>query len=588
MSGFILLLVTLSTSRSFAMGVHSGEPVFKTAESAYEISWRDDVKITAHDGVVLAANVFVPKTSNPAERFPVVLMASSWDCEEHEYYAQGVKFCERGYIVLEYSPRGWGISTGLVNVGGPDDMKDISSIINYLVNNYPVDGVVKDNAGKVIDDSKAKIGMCGVSYGGGFALLGAAHDQRVKAAMGMVPWGDLGSALYLNQTPKKVWHHMVLLQTGELIGNLDPMVRELTEMLFSHDHQAYYDTIINWAIDRSPIGYLDELNYTDDGNPRDIAICISSNLEDEMFPPNATLDFFYGLKTPKKRMDINRGIHASAEGAGILGMENTVWNKAHAWMDEHLKGVKTGIMDLKPMSICDKNNGDRYYADHIYHKDLNINYLEGLYDTADNVNTLTPEKYYLGVRPDGRLYGKLGSSPLATSLTNTIVTGDNSGINTGTPVISSILEAHTNFLHVITPFALTSRKKAIVYASEPLTADRRVMGTPHVKLNVTCNKPTYQLVAHLYKLDAIGNGTLISHGPLTILSNGKFMPNAKVGQKLTIEFNLITTCATVKKGERIALAIDTEDPNYGTAPDTEYEITFGYNADAVLSVPFVQ
>ncbi len=586
MPGLLLCLFVLWASQTFAMGVRSDEPVFEEAEADYDISWRDDVKITAHDGVVLAANVFVPKTSDSSERFPVIVMPSSWLCEEHEYYAQGAKFCQKGYIVLEYSPRGWGISTGLVNVGGPDDMEDIKTIISYVIANYPVDGVVKNSAGKVVDDSKAKVGMCGISYGGGFSLLGAAFDQRVKASMCMVPWGDLGSALYLNQTTKAVWHWLVLMEAGDLIGNLDPVVRELTEMLFSHDHESYYNYVINWAMDRSPIAYLDELNYTDDGKPRDIAICINSNLQDEMFPPNATLNFFYGLKTKKKRMDINRGIHASAEGAGILGMENIVWRKAHAWMDEHLKGIKTGIMDLKPMSICDKNDGKRYNVDHVYVKDLNMNYLDGLYDTADNVNTITPARYYLGARPQGKLYGKMAAAPLAGSETNTISTGALSGISTGIPVLSSILEAHTNFLHVITPFALTNRKQSIVFASETFTADRLLMGTPHVKLNVTPSTSSFQLIAHLYTMDCLGNGTLISHAPLTVLGNGKFMPNARAGEKFTVEFNFITTCATVKKGQKLALAIDTEDLNYGKAPDTDYDLTFSYDKNSVLSIPF--
>jgi predicted acyl esterase len=64
------------------------------------------------------------------------------------------------------------------------------------------------------------------------------------------------------------------------------------------------------------------------------------------------------------------------------------------------------------------------------------------------------------------------------------------------------------------------------------------------------------------------------------------MQNAKAGEKLTVEFNFITTCATLEKGHRIALAIDTEDPNYGKAPDTEYGLTFSYDRNSCLSVPF--
>jgi predicted acyl esterase len=119
-----------------------------------------------------------------------------------------------------------------------------------------------------------------------------------------------------------------------------------------------------------------------------------------------------------------------------------------------------------------------------------------------------------------------------------------------------------------------------------MASDRLVMGTPHVKLNVTPTTSSFQLIAHLYTVNSLGIGTLISHAPLTILSNGKMMPNAKAGEKLTIEFNFITTCAAVGKGQRIALAIDTEDPNYGPAPDKEYQLKFSYDSNSVLSVPF--
>jgi hypothetical protein len=50
------------------------------------------------------------------------------------------------------------------------------------------------------------------------------------------------------------------VHAAELIGNPSPEVREMTELLFAQDQPAYYDTIINWGLDRSPINYLDELN----------------------------------------------------------------------------------------------------------------------------------------------------------------------------------------------------------------------------------------------------------------------------------------------------------------------------------------
>jgi hypothetical protein len=330
---------------------------------------------------------------------------------------------------------------------------------------------------------------------------------------------------------------------------------------------------------------LDKLNYAN-GKKRDLAICLSNNLQDEMFPPNQILRFYYGLKLEKKRLDFNRGVHGSAEATGIAGLPNEVWNKMHAWFDEHLKNIDTGIMDLKEISINDKRSTKRHYVDHIYLKNLNVNYLDGIY-TEPEKNTINPERFYLGYRPWYGLYGKLDSKTQTTSKTNLINSGSLSGISIGIPVIGSLLEAHTNNLHIKSWFPATNRKKSIIFSSEKLDRDRTIIGAPHIKLNITSSTPTYQLIAHLYTLEPDGTGTLFANAPLTILNNGKHMENATAGKEMTIEFNFIATCLTVKKGQRIALAIDTEDLNYGKAPDKDYQLEFKYNCDTFLSIPFV-
>lgn len=583
---FSALMILFSVDYCAGMGVLPEEPVFDSAPENYELTWRDDIHVTAYDGVDIYANIFVPVKRSADERFPVIILPNSWLFEEHEYYSQGARFCRKGYIVVAYSARGWGLSGGLVNVGGSDDMEDISSIIDWIIGNYPVQGVVTDNSGHVTDDSGAAIGMCGISLGAGLSILGAAHDTRVKAVMAMVPWADLVSSLYFNQTTKTVWHQLVLLEAGEVTGHLSPEIREISEQLFTHDHPAYFEDIVDWAMQRSPVSYLDDLN-TVKGEQRDLAICLSSSLQDEMFPPNQILRFFYSLTTPKKRLDINQGIHMSAETLGLLGKEDCVWQRAHAWLDEHLKFVETGIMDLPKMSIDSKDSNERNYTDHIYIKDINIDHIEGIYDVSVNTDNLTPDIFFIGHRPWYSTYGSLASAKQTTGRTNTIKSGSASLITTGIPVLSSFLEAHTLNLHVKTWFPITNKKKSIVYKSEKFKKNRMIMGTPHLKLNITPSTSSFEIVAHLYVLDDNNMGTLISHAPLTVLSNSILMPNATAGEKITIEFNLITTCVTVGKGQRLALAIDTEDLNYGSAPDTDFNLTFSYDEHSYLSIPFM-
>ena len=42
-------------------------------------------------------------------------------------------------MVLSYSTRGFGTSGGLIDTAGPQDMADLSKVIDYLIANYEVE-----------------------------------------------------------------------------------------------------------------------------------------------------------------------------------------------------------------------------------------------------------------------------------------------------------------------------------------------------------------------------------------------------------------------------------------------------------------
>jgi len=577
---FLLNVVPITTA--FAMGTLPSEE-FSLSPSNYHWTYQEKLLISnPEDGVTLSCNLFVPEPKTPGETFPALVMPNSWLLEEHEYWVQAKTFCEKGYIVLSYSARGWGQSEGLVDVGGRKDTGDITALITWVTGNTPVTGVVKKPDGTIADDSGAMIGMCGISLGGGLSLMGAAFDTRIKAVMAMVPWGDLADALYLNQSTKPVWQQGILVGLGGIMADLDPDLATITGWLFNHEHDAHFDELLPWAMDRSPINFLDKYN---DEN-RDLAVCISTNLQDFLFTPTQILRFYYGLQVEAKRIDFNRGIHPSAEFPGLVGIPNTVWNRAYAWFDEHLKEVDTGIMDNPPISIDNKSNNDRHYLDHLYIKDINGKHLEDI-ARAPIDNDIVPEKRFLSRRPWYSYKGGLKTGD-GYSGSNTISSGLASGLTLGIPLVSSLLEAHTQALHVTASLPLASRKKAIVFATERYGSTRTIVGTPSMSLSLAPSKERVQLIAHLYTVDALGIGTLISHAPLTLLESDRLLPSAEPGAQKTYAFNFITTAAEVPKGHRLAVAIDTFDLSYGKASDDTFDITFHYGDDSFLEIPWLK
>ena len=577
-----LLLAVMPITAAFAMGTLPSEE-FSLSPSDYDWTYQDTLLITnPDDDVTLSCNLFIPEPKTPGETFPALILPNSWLMEEHEYWLQAKTFCEKGYIVLSYSARGWGQSERLVDVGGRNDTGDITTLINWVTANTPVTGVVKAPDGTVADDSGAMIGMCGISLGGGLSLMGTAFDTRIKAVMAMVPWGDLVDSLYLNQSTKTIWHKVILVGLGDVLADFDPFLPTLTEWLFNHEHQKHFDEILPWAMDRSPINFLDKYNADD----RDLAICISTNLQDFLFTPTQILRFYYGLNVKAKRIDFNRGIHPSAEFPGLVGIPNTAWNRAYAWFDEHLKGMETGIMDNPPISIDNKSNGDRHYVEHLYIKDINGKHLEGI-DRNPIDNAVIPEKRYLSYRPWYSYKGGLGTRS-DYSGSNTLSSGLASGLSLGIPLLSSLLEAHTQALHVTASLPLTNRNKSIVFATERYGSTRTIVGTPSMSLALTPSKDRVQLIAHLYTVDPLGIGTLISHAPLTLLESDRLLPSAVPGMKKTYEFNFITTAAEVPRGHRLAVAIDTYDISYGKASNEDFHVTVHYGDDSYLEIPWLK
>ena len=499
-----------------------------------DYDYQDDIVLHSKDGTKIAANLFTPKGEGV---FPAIIFPNSWAMDEHQYYAQAELFAKKGYIVFSYSSRGWGESGGKVTVAGPQDMEDLTACIDWVIANTPV-------------DSK-NIGISGISYGAGISLLGLAHDARLKTAVAMSGWGDLITSLYGNETPHVVWA-TVLLGSGYLTGNMDPMIYEKYQNLVQRKN---IPETLEWARKRSPIYAVDKINK------RGAPVYISNNLQDEMFQPNSVINLYKKLSVPK-RLDLNLGIHASAELGGLIGIDNYIWKNTHEWFDYWLKGEQTGILSKPSVTMAVKNTTERdafpswpaknAYKKELYFTERTIFKNGGLSDNA-------PEKS-----------GK-----------DEIITGILSGISTGIPIIGAIFEAHTP-IPIITFLPTTNPVISIFYQSKPLEEDLKLRGTPQIEVWVKPSHKHVQLIAHLYKVNSLGFGTLITHAPITL-------HEATPGKAVKVNWDFVMTSYDLKKGERIAVAIDNYDLNYkGLDHYFSTEILCGGNYKSMVTIPYTK
>lgn len=450
---------------------------------------------------------------------------------EYQYLQQAAELADKGYIVLNYATRGFGESGGLIDTAGPKDMNDQSTVIDYLIANYPVD--------------ESAIATAGISYGSGISLLGAAQDPRVKAIAAMSSWGDLVHALYGDQSPRQVWGELLNL-AGGLTGNPGPIIDQHWNNVKNQNLDAIPD-VVEWASIRSPINYVDQLN--ENGT----AVYLAKAYGDNLFMPNTLMEMFSQLTTPKY-VDLLPGTHATAELLpSLVGLgENVIWENVYDWFDIHLKGETNALSSAKPvnMKVRFEDKFDQFDAYPIPEATEQTYYLHprSTFDTGD----METYQYWswFNMETDDTINGWFGTT-----------------FSTGVPILGDLLEQVD--IPVIANIKAESEFRAIYWESDRLDAKMEIRGTPSVSLRVQPHYNKAQIVAYLYDMDSWGWGKLITHGVITL-------PDANWGDKVRVDFDMVTTAYDVPAGHKVVMAIDTKDPYYKSPTSADFYLDFQY------------
>ncbi len=136
------------------------------------------------DPVELDTTLYLPPTT-PA---PAVLVAHGFGGSKASVDADARDLAARGFVVLAWSARGFGASTGQIALDSPDyEVADARALVDLLATRPEV---TQDGPGD------PRVGITGGSYGGAISLLLAGYDPRIDAVAPVITWNDLGQALF--------------------------------------------------------------------------------------------------------------------------------------------------------------------------------------------------------------------------------------------------------------------------------------------------------------------------------------------------------------------------------------------------------
>lgn len=135
-------------------------------------------------GVSLDATLYLPQKT-PA---PAVLLTHGFGGSKKSVVDEAQTLQSRGYVVLAWTARGFGKSTGAISMDSPDrEVADVIKLIDYLSTRKEVS---QDGS------NDPTVGITGASYGGALALIAAGYDSRIDAVAADITWNDLQGALF--------------------------------------------------------------------------------------------------------------------------------------------------------------------------------------------------------------------------------------------------------------------------------------------------------------------------------------------------------------------------------------------------------
>ncbi|MBH1937335.1 alpha/beta fold hydrolase [Streptomyces sp. AV19] len=410
-------------------------------------------------GVALDAEVF-PPAPGAGRHPPLLVMPGVWVGGRHLYAREARRYARAGYLVVAYSPRGFGSSTGEVGTAGPEDVADVSAVIDWAVRRWSAD--------------PGRVGLLGHSYGAGIALLGAAADPRVSAVVAVNGWAELEEAFFTNGTAHtaavrfqyslarlfgRPGRGLTRFATGVLAGRDDPRLRA-------------------WAAARSPQRRVRELNA------RGTAVFLVNNWNDTLLAaPNQMARFFESLTGPK-HLELRPGEHGEATIHCLTdAVPPAACGRAGRWLDRYVRG--RGPLPGPPLLVRPRPGppADERHA---------------------SWRAMTA----------GEFAAPFPSAP------RTVRTGLDSGADAGLPVLSPV--ADKRGLPPVAVLPLLPPGTAARWETSP--ARHAVRGAPRLRIRVTPSAPEGTFFAYLYDVGPPGVGRLISHVPVTFRNRAAGRP----------------------------------------------------------------
>ncbi|MEU1473078.1 alpha/beta fold hydrolase [Streptomyces sp. NPDC005761] len=473
------------------------------------------------DGVSVDTSYF---TTGGTERRPAVLIGHGFGGSKAETREQAEQLAADGYAVMTWSARGFGRSGGKISLNAPDgEVRDVSRLIDWLAARPEV---------QLDSKGDPRVGITGASYGGAVSLLAAGYDKRVDAIAPEITYWNLADALFPDGVFKKLWAG-IFVTTGGGCENFEKQLCDMYERVaVSGKPDAAARDLLT---ERSPSAVADRIK---------VPALIVQGQTDSLFPLGQADAMAKAIKANGAPVSVDWIAGGHDGGDRETGR---VHKRVGDWFDRYLKqdeGAATGpafrvtrtggIDSTDGAALTRGADGDTY---------------PGLRSGQESVRLEGGEQ---------KFSNPAGANPPAISAVP--------GVGGGLAQLSTFGVG----------LSIDFPGQYARFDSAPLTASRRITGSPAVRVNVKAGQGDAVLFGKVYDVSPDGKQQVL---PSQLVAPYRITPEQ---QGKPLELTLPAVDHELDSGHRLRLVLAATDLGYASpAAPTTYTVSL----DGPLSLP---
>jgi ABC-2 type transport system ATP-binding protein len=470
-------------------------------------------------GVSIDTSLYLP-SKTPA---PAILIAHGFGGSKDSVASDAQYFVSKGYVVLTWTARGFGKSTGQIAMNAVDaEVKDTSALISYLAKSKYVE---LDKTGD------PRVGIMGSSYGGANALMSASIDHRIDAVIADITWNDLAQDLFPQSVAgstesgpfKKVWagtfFSAVSLQNAYL-GECGSFTQAWCD--------AYRNAVINGAPSAQERTLLASVSPQNFVSTITAPTLLSQGQADSLFPLTQSFKSAEVIKKAHPQLPLSMIWHAGGHDGGT---DQSQYLRAQYlnWFKKYLSGAKINF----PVFQFTKTNGSISLQDSTVIPKVFSSKQLPIAATQHQLTLLTPT--VAASYPLGGIPSAISALP---------------GIGSAGALVSRVASSIAGFSPALLP------GQSGLLESAPLTEPISFVGPSSIKVRITSTTGDATLFFSLVTKSPSGG----INQPNGVVAPVRLTNIPKTGADVTVELPSVIMDASV--GDVIAVGISTTDQGY--------------------------